>query len=127
MATVDSIRLLESPVADAQKPASITTNTRLENHETLCGLELGRPGEDQWAAILPNPSSTEAPFKLQRFWLGGFLDHTAYLTPDAALQAALDEGYTEAAAGTLDWLAVSKGWRSIYGNEMGVIRHPVPV
>jgi hypothetical protein len=125
MTTIDSISLLESPVADVQKRASIVVSTWLESHESLCGLELRRSQEDQWAVILPNPSSTEAPFKLQRFWVRGFLAHTAYVTPDAALQAAFVEGYTETAKGTLDRLALSEGWRSTYGNEMGVTPDPV--
>lgn len=114
MTTLNSISLLESPVADVQKWASILIGAWLENHETLCGLELRRPGEVQWAVILPNPSRSEAPFKLQRFWVCGFLDHTAYVTPDAALHAAFNEGYTETALGTLDRLAVSEGWRLRY-------------
>lgn len=56
--------------------------------------------------------------------MGGFLAHTTYLTPDAALQAAIDQGYTKAATGTLDRLAMSDGWRSIYGSEMSVILYP---
>jgi hypothetical protein len=84
---------------------------------TLCGLEWRRPDEDQWVAILPNPSDPEIPFKLQPFGLNGFLAHTAYPTPDAALLAAFSQGYTEPAPGVLDQLALSAGWRAVYSSK----------
>ena len=84
---------------------------------TRCGTEWRRPGEDQWVAILPNPSCPQTPFKLQPFGLNGFLAHTVYSTPDAALLAAFRQGYTEPAPGVLDQLVLSAGWRAVYSSR----------
>ena len=82
--------------------------------ETLCGLELNRPGTAYWAVILPNPNSAEPPFKVQRFSLAGFEQHTAYPTAEAALEAAMTEGYTEGATGILSLLVRSVNWQAAY-------------
>ena len=82
--------------------------------DALCGLELHRPGTTHWAVILPNPASAEPPFKVQRFGLTGFDRHTAYSTADAALEAALTEGYTEGARGILSLLVRSVHWQAAY-------------
>jgi hypothetical protein len=82
--------------------------------ETLCGLELHRPGTTYWAVILPNPSNAEPPFKVQRFGLTGFDRHTAYPTAEVALEAALAEGYTEGATGILSLLVRSLNWQAAY-------------
>ncbi|MFO1431930.1 MAG: hypothetical protein U1F76_17620 [Candidatus Competibacteraceae bacterium] len=92
----------------------MTTVHSNSSPKVLCGLELHRPGTTYWAVILPNPSSVEPPFKVQRFGLAGFERHTAYPTAEAALKAAMTEGYTEGATGILSLLVRSVNWQAAY-------------
>jgi hypothetical protein len=81
----------------------------------LCGLELRQPGEDRWAVILPDPSTQRGSFKVQPLDRSGLGTHVGgYLTPEAALRAAVMAGYTEATPGIVETLVVSPAWRARY-------------
>lgn len=83
--------------------------------DSACGLELGRPGEERWVAILPDPSGVPGTFKVQPFDAAGIGPHAGgYATARAALWAALAAGYTEPAPGMFTRLADSTGWRARY-------------
>ena len=87
-----------------------------QHRGALCGLELHQPGADQWAVILPDPSSAQqSSFKVQPLDRAGLGTHVGgYLTPKAALRAAVVAGYTEATPGIMETLAVSPAWRARY-------------
>lgn len=78
------------------------------------GLELRRPGEDLWAAILPNPSHPARPYKVQYFASVGLVGHQGHATPAAALADALADGFTEPDPGALERLSQTPTWRALY-------------
>lgn len=84
----------------------------------LCGLELRQPGEEQWAVILPDPSSQRGAFKVQPLDREGLGTHVGgYLTPTAALRAAVVAGYIEETPGIVESLSVSPAWRARYRTD----------
>ena len=97
-------------------PASEVTARRhaLNTASTALGLELHQPGQDLWAAILPNPSHPAVPYKVQYFAAFGLAGHQVHPTPEAALAAALAEGFTEPDPGALNRLSHSADWRARY-------------
>ena len=78
------------------------------------GLELRRPGEDLWAAILPNPSHPARPYKIQYFASFGLAGHQVHATPAAALADVLADGFTEPDPGALERLSQTPAWRARY-------------
>ena len=102
-----------SPRGDPVNEATARQHA-LRTASTPLGLELHQPGQDLWAAILPNPSNPAVPYKVQYFAAFGLAWHQVHPTPEAALAAALAEGFTEPDPGALNRLARSEAWQRAY-------------
>ena len=88
---------------------------RVRHPKGVGGLELRRPGEDRWVALLPDPSGLPDTFKVQSFDRAGIGPHVGgYASPEAALEAALAAGSTVVATGTFQALIASSEWRARY-------------
>jgi len=102
-----------SPRGDPVNEATARQHA-LRTASTPLGLELHQPGQDLWAAILPNPSNPAVPYKVQYFAAFGLAGHQVHPTPEAALAAALAEGFTEPDPGALKRLSRTPAWTTRY-------------
>ena len=78
------------------------------------GLELRKPGADQWAALVLNSYGDGYPYKLQCFGIEGLEDHRVFTSFEETLRAAVEWGYTEHARGSADALVRSAAWQRQY-------------
>jgi hypothetical protein len=66
-------------------------------------------GSGRYAVVIPD-ASEPGRWRYSEYDKSGFASHRTFDTPHEAAAAAADEGFTEAAPGTLDQLAVTDEW-----------------
>ncbi|NVZ11555.1 hypothetical protein HW932_20100 [Allochromatium humboldtianum] len=81
------------------------------NGDEAVGLELRHHTLEQWAAIFPD-ASEPGRFRHQYFDARGFFSHGTFDTAQAALKAAIREGFCVLDPGVLDRLSQTPEWAS---------------